>query len=96
MRTALRKSDVICRLGGDEFLLLFPECDLRQAMNIWTKSEECINSYNAEQHHSYRLSISHGFAEYDRENPVSIDILIQKADMEMYAAKRLYKLKLEE
>jgi len=92
----LRKSDVICRLGGDEFLLILPGCDLKQAMNIWNKITHFIDIYNAEEHHEYPLSVSHGFAEYDPAHPISLDVLIQKADMEMYATKRLYKLHLEE
>jgi len=91
----LRKGEVVCRLGGDEFLLILPGCSLEQAQNIWTKIAEGITSYNIEQHHQYVLSVSHGFAEYDPTKPVSIDALIKTADTEMYAAKRLYKLTLE-
>ena len=93
---SLRKDDVVCRLGGDEFLLILPGCDLGQTLKIWTKIAECITAYNDEQHHNYVLSVSHGFAEYDPVKPVSIDVLIKTADTEMYAAKRLYKLTLEE
>ena len=91
----LRKSDVVCRFGGDEFLLILPDCDLSQGVEIWGKIAECIASYNAEQPHKPPLSVSHGFAEYDPINPVSVNTLINTADTEMYAAKRLYKLTLE-
>lgn len=91
----LRKSDVVCRFGGDEFLLILPGCSLRQAMELWSKIETCIDSYNEEHHHNYPLSVSHGFAEYDPANPVSVETLINEADTEMYAAKRLYKLNLD-
>ena len=92
----LRKSDIICRLGGDEFLLILPICTLREAIKVWAQIQECFDSYNTEPHHKYRLSVSHGFAEYDPANPVSMDVLIQRADTEMYAEKRLYNLNFNE
>jgi len=95
LRERLRSSDVVCRLGGDEFLLILPLCNLAEAMNIWAHIQECFDAYNAEHHHNYTLSVSHGFAEYDPANPVSIKALITAADTEMYAAKRLHKLKLK-
>lgn len=87
----LGKSDVACRFGGDEFLIILPNCDLIQAKELWAKTKGCIDSYNAEKHHQYPLSVSHGFAEYNPTNPISASTLISQADTEMYAVKRLYK-----
>ncbi|MDD4600691.1 MAG: ABC transporter substrate binding protein [Negativicutes bacterium] len=91
----IRRSDGVCRFGGDEFLFILPDCNLTKAMEIWTKIEGFIDVYNTEQHHKYLLSLSQGFAEYDPENPISVDALIKKADTEMYIAKRLYKVRLD-
>lgn len=66
-----------------------------QAMKVWENIDQCIKAYNAENLHPYPLSVSHGFAEYDPLKPVSVSALINKADAEMYARKRLYKLSLE-
>ncbi len=96
LQKKLRTSDIVCRFGGDEFLLVLPNCDLDQAMKVWEKIEDCIQAYNIEEHPKCPLSVSHGFAEYDPANPVSMNTLISKADTEMYATKRLYKLKLEQ
>lgn len=92
----LRKSDVLCRFGGDEFLLILPDCDLLEAKGIWAEVESFIESYNAGQHHQYTISVSHGFAEYDPLKPVQINALIKKADTEMYVRKRTYKLSLQD
>ncbi|MGI6092729.1 MAG: ABC transporter substrate binding protein [Negativicutes bacterium] len=92
----LRKSDVLCRFGGDEFLLILPDCDLSQAKSIWADAEENIEGYNTEHHHIYPICVSQGFAEYDPAHPLSVDMLIKQADTEMYAMKRLHKLNLQD
>ena len=91
----LSHSEVVCRFGGDEFILILPNFTLQQATDLWQKIEDDIASYNVTQNNNYTISVSHGFAEYDPVNPVSVNTLIKKADTEMYAAKRIYKLALE-
>lgn len=90
----LRKAETVCRFGGDEFLLILPNLNLRQATELWKKIEDGIAAYNIAAQQPYSLSVSHGFAEYDPTHPVSVNTLINKADAEMYAAKRQYKLTL--
>ncbi len=88
MKEALRKIDIICRLGGDEFLLIFPQCTLKQAVYIWNRIDEKLNSFNAKKTKPYSISLSRGFAEYDPANEKSADHLIMLADKEMYTHKR--------
>lgn len=87
LKEALRKIDIICRLGGDEFLLIFPQCTLKQAVYIWNRIDERINSFDAKKTKPYSISLSRGFAEYDAVNDKSADQLIMIADKEMYIHK---------
>lgn len=96
LKQKLRQSDTVCRLGGDEFLLIFPDCDLAQAIDVWNRIEGSIDAYNSTSQKSYNLSLSHGFAEYNPAIPTSSEELIKAADNEMYARKRLYKANCEE
>jgi len=87
IKQVLRKVDIICRLGGDEFLLIFPQCTVKQAVYIWNRIDEKIDSFNAKKTKPYSISLSRGFAEYDPVNDKSADQLITIADKEMYKHK---------
>ena len=88
----LKASDVLCRFGGDEFVVAFTKCDMENAMLIWEKFEKELTLFNENSGSVYVLSVSSGFAEYDPKRTVSMDELINMADDAMYAAKRKYKL----
>ena len=87
LRKTFRESDVIARIGGDEFVVLLESTDENDEMLI-TRLDENIRDYNAKVSQDYVLSISVGAARFDPEYPVSIDKLLSKADTLMYAQKR--------
>ncbi len=87
LKKTFRESDVIARIGGDEFAVLLESTDESDAMLI-TRLYENIRDYNAKVSRDYKLSISVGVAQFDPEYPISIDKLLVKADALMYAQKR--------
>lgn len=91
IKDSLRETDTICRFGGDEFLIIFPACDLNQAKAVGTRISQHIKNYNSLKLHPFAISISKGFAEYDPLQPVPPEVLIKAADYEMYRDKRVGK-----
>lgn len=88
----IRSSDILCRLGGDEFLAILPGCDLAAAEAMWRRIEGRVDRHNAGVGELYeRVSVSHGFAEYDPLCPVGLDDLIRIADQAMYRDKERVK-----
>lgn len=87
--THIRSTDVICRVGGDEFLIIFPTCDLPDAKHTMDRVQNALAQFNQTSQKPYTLSLSMGFAAYhppmDRTNFVEI------ADNNMYDDKRLRK-----
>lgn len=88
LKKSLRRSDIICRMGGDEFLLILPRCSKSQGLLIRNTIEKKIKIKNEQRQKKYKISISYGFSEFDYLNPLSLDELISIADLEMYQYKK--------
>jgi len=85
LKKTFRESDIIARIGGDEFVALIESTDDEVIM---TRLLENIKDYNAKGSQRYVLSISVGTAHFDPEHPTPINELLSKADGMMYAEKR--------
>ena len=87
LKKTFRESDIIARIGGDEFVALL-ESTVENDEILITRLSENIKDHNAKQTRHYKLSVSVGVAQFDPENPISIDDLLSEADALMYAQKR--------
>ena len=88
LSNTLRDSDLVCRLGGDEFLVIFPDCNIKQATELWDRVNAEIERLNSDSDKSYQISFSHGFSEFTSSNNLSANQLISLADSEMYKEKK--------
>ncbi len=86
LKKTFRESDIISRIGGDEFVVLL-ECSDKTSEALITRLNENVKNYNAQKSERI-LSISLGTAQFDPESPSSIDELLSKADGSMYAHKK--------
>ncbi len=87
LKKTFRESDIVARIGGDEFMVLF-ECTDQKDETLLNRLDENIKDYNARETRPYPLSISVGVAPFDPEHPVPIDELLSKADASMYVHKK--------
>ncbi len=83
----LREADVICRLGGDEFLMIFPQCSVNKASIVWKRIAKKVAAFNAKKMKPYSITLSRGFAEHNPSDEKSVDQLIAIADQDMYKDK---------
>ena len=89
LKATFRESDIIARIGGDEFVVI-PVGPERDNVEIITaRFQQNLKDHNAKRSRSYKLSISFGVAYFDPENPCSIDELLAQGDKMMYDQKRL-------
>ncbi|MFZ4776157.1 MAG: putative bifunctional diguanylate cyclase/phosphodiesterase [Terrimicrobiaceae bacterium] len=86
LRNTVRTDDVLVRFGGDEFVIVLPDCSVPNALNIGEGLRENIeNMVFAESGRSFRVGASIGVAPIDgsRESPDVLGV----ADAACYAAK---------
>lgn len=83
-----RESDVIARIGGDEFVVALLTDAADHSRTIQTDVENSLADYNQQKSPLYRLSLSMGFAYAPPDFKVSMEELMVRADQSMYAAKR--------
>ena len=81
--TAIRKSDVFARWGGEEFMVLLPETGLEEAMQIASKLRLVTEATVIPQ--IGRITTSIGVSEYQLGDDA--ESLIKRADMALYKAK---------
>ena len=87
LKSTLREIDIICRMGGDEFLLILPDSSLRDIPLIKERLNKNLERLNQILDKPYKIKFSIGFSCYDPDNPQSIDELIKIADKKMYKEK---------
>jgi diguanylate cyclase (GGDEF)-like protein/PAS domain S-box-containing protein len=88
IKESYRASDILARIGGDEFVVMTMETPEVSAEMLTKRLKNNISEYNQKEDKPYDLSLSFGLACYDHDHPCSIDELISKADKMMYEEKK--------
>ncbi|HZQ24715.1 MAG TPA: diguanylate cyclase [Terriglobales bacterium] len=83
----LRKIDVVCRYGGEEFAILLAQTSARHAYSVAEKLRRLVESWQFPGV-PRAVTISVGSATYP-ENGVTRDELVKAADAGLYAAKQM-------
>jgi diguanylate cyclase (GGDEF)-like protein/PAS domain S-box-containing protein len=84
LKEAFRKSDIIGRIGGDEFVVLAIDASNEMINDLVDRLK---NSLQNKKNQDFSLSLSKGIARFDPENPATFDELLTQADRQMYIEK---------
>ena len=88
LKSTNRKSDIACRFGGEEFLILLPETDLAGAKIIGEKLRKLVEELTVKvEDQNIGFTISIGVAEINLEKETDLEAVIQRADEGLYKAK---------
>jgi len=86
IKAQLRETDIVGRLSGDEFVIVSPDCDSRQAAGIAERVLAALSQPVVIGGVKLRSSASIGVSLYP-DSGHHIEQLLQHADMAMYQAK---------
>lgn len=88
LRENIRNTDTVFRIGGDEFIIIFPNTTFQVAKTIC--SRVCMNVYELKEkdNTNYKMGLSCGLSEYNFNSKISAGELIRRADEGMYVSKR--------
>ena len=87
LRGVVRDKDTVCRLGGDEFILLLPGATAHGAERVAGKLMEASRQPYQIDHHELTMAPSMGIAVFPQDGE-DFDTLTQSADVAMYRAKQ--------
>ena len=82
LQRAIRACDVPIRVGGDEFLVIFPECTLEKIPEIMSRMDSIAFTFAG---HKIAVSFSQGAAQFQPND--TPETMIRRADERLYAQK---------
>jgi diguanylate cyclase (GGDEF)-like protein len=89
LERSLRAHDVCCRIGGDEFAVIFPEIDADRGSPLLRRLRDSLAEANAST--PFHIGLSLGIATCPLDG-TTFDELVRVADDAMYDDKRRQKL----
>ena len=92
LQRTFRRSDVVARIGGDEFIVMMPEINPEGMKIVLDRVRSNFAAFNQDSGFPWHLSISLGVAVYDSTHPVTLEALMASADQSMYQAKQQSRL----
>lgn len=87
LKNILRDNDYVFRFGGEEFMILLPESDIKHAKHLAERIRKAVEKMRVLfEEHTISATVSMGIAEYDK-NDLTIKDVEKRADEALYTAK---------
>ncbi|MGK7924789.1 MAG: EAL domain-containing protein [Spirulina sp.] len=84
----IRKTDLLARVGGDEFCLLLHHCSLEESHRVAEEILKAIGAFQfTSEHKTFKIGMSLGLAEITATTPDPLE-LMRRADKACYRAKQ--------
>lgn len=87
----IRKYDVASRVGGDEFIIVFPETNLERALKNMSRLDRVFNDFSR-QYKDQNFSVGYGVSSNENK---TLKELLRLADQALYDKKAIQKLRNE-
>ncbi len=89
LRRNIRGVDLACRFGGEEFVVLMPDTDYRQAQNVAERVRTAVaeREFEIGTRQPLTVTVSVGVALNETETDTP-EMILKRADVALYRAKR--------
>ncbi len=87
--SSIRGTDLVCRYGGDEFLIILKNCTEIAAEKMISRMQKELAHVNRRGQKPYTLSFSYGIASFSSNSVSQVSDLLKRADQKMYRCKTL-------
>lgn len=88
LRETFRGSDILARIGGDEFVALAHVHSARDIETLCARLRQHLKDFNTSRERPYEIDMSIGATVVDARSDEPLEKLIERADAEMYREKR--------
>jgi len=88
LRLTFRQSDILARIGGDEFCVLMTDAGQDSAMQVRNRLQQRVDYTNSLADLRFHLALSVGIADVPSVRQPSLEELLKLADGHMYEQKR--------
>jgi diguanylate cyclase (GGDEF)-like protein/PAS domain S-box-containing protein len=92
LKASFRASDIVARIGGDEFVGFALESADDSGGSITARLQENLRAHNLRTDLPHPLSLSYGTSRYDVCEPSTVEELLEKGDRDMYRQKQKKKM----
>ncbi|HEY5556746.1 GGDEF domain-containing protein [Acetobacterium sp.] len=89
IKSSVREIDTISRMGGDEFLVIFPGCFESDAEKVIRRISDELEEHDKEDVKPYKHAFSYGIIEITKNGRHCAKDIIKAADRKMYQNKLL-------
>ena len=88
IRQVCRETDIVARIGGDEFAVLVVDAAAHSADSLFERLQQNVRDFNEQGGQPYTLGVSLGTARIEADSTATIEELLAQADEAMYEHKR--------
>lgn len=89
LKRTFRKSDIVARIGGDEFAVMAVEANRKSGELLAKRLIQNVDKFNGNSQLPFKVSMSFGYSCCEPASDLSLEEMLDQADVKLYSNKNL-------